>query len=598
MHRSPAGATTGHARAVDAFATWLIGIDRRTGGVTLDGGQFAQHGALQVFLAGWLAQPASPDTLVRAFAERGDAAFAECRGQFALAVGEPNGDITVLRDPHGTYPVFFAETGSTVWVSNTIRRLLEQPGVSRDLNRLAIADHLCKRWPDRSETYFASVRRVPSGHLLRVSGGTVTIRRYWTVEIDQIDWVPDRELERFDALLDQAVSRVLSPTSGVFLSGGFDSVSVAAVAADLARRHGVKLPHALSLAFPDPACDEAAIQGRVAETLGLPFDLLPFFDAAGPDGLLAGGLALGRTLDAPLLNIWVPAYLSLIRRARAAGVDTIMTGEGGDEWLGTSPFLAADLIRRGRLGGLVNVVRTWRRSYRQTWPTILRGVIWTFGVRPLVGMWGHRLAPARWDARRARKAIAGQPAWFVADRVLARRQFERAIDNLTPADPPHGFYRREGLTSLENTLQARMFEEQFQIGAANRVRYAHPYWDPDLVTHLRRVRPERLDAGQRSKALVRQTLARRFPALGFERQRKAEATAFFAGIVGRQGAPLAHRISQFRGLAGLGLVDPARARAFLQTALLGSAVDVGTAWNLVNMEVWVRHQTGEPAEDT
>ena len=74
-------------------------------------------------------------------------------------------------------------------------------------------------------------------------------------------------------------------------------------------------------------------------------------------------LALNHEFAAPLLNTWQPAYLALARRARLDGVRTILTGEGGDEWLTVTPYLSADLIRRGALVELAQFFGTLLRSY-------------------------------------------------------------------------------------------------------------------------------------------------------------------------------------------------------------------------------------------
>ena len=70
-------------------------------------------------------------------------------------------------------------------------------------------------------------------------------------------------VERFQAALDRAVARAVDGgRAGIFLSGGLDLVSVAAVAADQAERSGHERPVALSLGFPDPACNEENITAR------------------------------------------------------------------------------------------------------------------------------------------------------------------------------------------------------------------------------------------------------------------------------------------------------------------------------------------------
>jgi len=46
-------------------------------------------------------------------------------------------------------------------------------------------------------------------------------------------------------------------------------------------RHGRELPHALSLGFPDPECNEEPIQLRVAQSLKFPQQMLGFNEAVG-----------------------------------------------------------------------------------------------------------------------------------------------------------------------------------------------------------------------------------------------------------------------------------------------------------------------------
>jgi asparagine synthetase B (glutamine-hydrolysing) len=586
-----------------AAIDWLVQVHRRTGALTIRGGHGLDQSPLTVFVAGDVVavngapsdgtsrlSPAVVLASLRGDVERGIAAL---RGQFVVAVAEAGGATRVLRDPLGSYPLFYAERADAVLFAARPQVLLAQPGVSRDLNRAAIADHLCKRWPDDQETFFSAVRRVPPGWQVVVSRGVVEARRYWfpTNDPHHIEWLTDDDVEEFDALLDRAVARGLNRgRAGVFLSGGFDSVSVAAVALDVAGRTDRRVPLGLSLGFPDPSCDERPVQRAVAERLGMPLTLLDFHDAAGAEGLMRRGLDLNARLAAPLFNNWLPAYLSLVDRARAAGIDTILTGEGGDEWLGSTPFLAADLWRRGNLLALSRLTLTWHRSYDQTWPRAIRGAVWQYGLRPLTGMLCHAVAPRAWDDRRARKVVRAIPGWISPDPALRALQYERARRSLPAANPPGGFYSRESRQVLGHPLTSWLFEEQFALGRPLGVRYVHPYWDADLVAHAYRIHPARLNAGNRTKALVRQTVDRRFPNLGFERQRKVGALDFFSSLVRREAPALALAVSDFKGLASLDIVVPAATRAYLDYAWRASPWHVGAAWNIVNMEVWIRRQ--------
>src|SRR4030095_13739149 len=97
--------------------------------------------------------------------------------------------------------------------------------------------------------------------------------------------------------------------------------------------------------FPDPLSNEEVVQRGVAAQLGLPQVVKPFFEATGTEGLLGPALTLSSSLSCPLMNTWLPAYYQLALEGKKRGCQAILTGGGGDEWLGLSPLLAADLLR-------------------------------------------------------------------------------------------------------------------------------------------------------------------------------------------------------------------------------------------------------------
>src|SRR6185503_2051176 len=113
-------------------------------------------------------------------------------------------------------------------------------------------DQFCGRWPDPGETYYENIRRVPPGRVVRFVRGNRSEWRYWNpARPDSLDGSVDDQVEQFDSLFSASVGRCLAlGPSALFLSGGLDSVSVAAVATDLTRSSGDPSPLALSLVFP------------------------------------------------------------------------------------------------------------------------------------------------------------------------------------------------------------------------------------------------------------------------------------------------------------------------------------------------------------
>lgn len=462
---------------------------------------------------------------------------------------------------------------------------------------------LAKFRPDLPETFLAGVQRVPPGHVLVIRAGEERTTRHWFPPVvgEDTEWVKETDLPRFGELLDQAVDRALQgEQAALFLSGGLDSVSVAAAAADHCARHGVPAPIALSLLFPDDVSEEH-LQRGVADRLGFELIGIPLAEALGPRSLLGAGLDLAARLPAPQQNVWSPAYDRLAAEGIGRGARSILTGGGGDEWLTVSPLIAADYLRRGQVAALGRYVLALRRSLDLRARHVTRNVLWTNGARPLLRGAFHdareRLVPGSRAARRRRDLaarLANVPAWIgpggdlraaLEDRVLRRTPMASAT---RPAER-RSLYFREARANLDHPLFALDVEEIYETGRRVGAPQFDVYWDADLVEFLYRVPPHLLNRGGRSKGMVRDDLARRFPGFGFDRQKKLISRNFFADTIFREGPAAWRELGGAEALSELGLVDAAGADAFVRTTLdVRDARAIDQVWRLMSLEAWVR----------
>ena len=97
---------------------------------------------------------------------------------------------------------------------------------------------------------------------------------------------PTRRDRAVGQAFEQAVARCQAPGKvGIFLSGGLDSVSIAAVAASRAHAAGEPDPLALSLAFPHPDANEEPVHRRHCQGRGRPrTGAVPLGRCRGPAG--------------------------------------------------------------------------------------------------------------------------------------------------------------------------------------------------------------------------------------------------------------------------------------------------------------------------
>jgi asparagine synthase (glutamine-hydrolysing) len=555
------------------------------------------------------ADTSDAEIILRAYSRWGRELLRQLRGVFAFFIWDGERDCLVFaRDPLGIEPLFYARAGEDFLFAPTPTTLLEQPGVSKLPNRAVLAELILRRWLVYDETYDAAVRRVRLGHVLTITNGTVSTWRVWHPLFDLRDhgWVQPDELEAFDGLLETAVARCLDvgPT-GILLSGGFDSVSVAAVAADLARKGSYPTPLALSLLFPTPETSEEEVQVGVARALAMPQIALDLLESVAPDGIVLRALDLNESWPWPLNFLWAPAYRELVRAGARQGVRVILTGDGGDEWLATDRSAAADLIAALELRSLYEFVQAKRRSYE--WPrwSVLRLILWRSGLRPILRF--HTLALLRQHSpealramrlrRRSRRHAEEMPDWLAPDRELRVELRQRYLDARSTADKEveqedfgSGFryYLSEGV-SVDDPLASADQEDAYERGKRSGVEYLHPYLEPDLISFLYRVPPGLLMQGGREKGLVRRSIAQRFPDLGFERQKKVMGTNFHYAALRREGPEAWRRVGACDALVELGIVRRDRYGPLVQENLASPELRaVQRAWDLIKLESWLR----------
>jgi asparagine synthase (glutamine-hydrolysing) len=542
------------------------------------------------------------DVVLRAYRRWGEEALRRVQGVFALLVWDAAGEtLLAVRDRLGVVPLFYANVGGGLVFSRSLAAVVRHPDVPGEVSRVALACLLAHHGAATEETFYTAVKRVPPGHVLKARRGGRELRRWWDPSPkSQADWVRADELGRFDELLEQAVGRCTGRgPAAVFLSGGFDSTSIAAVAADACRRQGRPAPLALSLGFPQPECNEEHVQRRVAAGLGLPQVLLPFDQAAGPAGLLAAALELAGGWPAPLVNPWRPAYQRLGRAGQERGREVILTGAGGDEWLTAGVGHMADLFRAGRPAAAYRLLAAVLRSYDLPRLEMLRSSLWTSGVRPLLAQGARAvlrpLAPGVLRARWRRRFRRTAPDWLAPDAALRRQldeRFEQDVERrMREPEPsgPFGFYLRGSPPNFVNPFRSMLREEDDEAGRRLGVRLRSPYWDAEVVHFLGRTPPELLLRGGREKGLVRESVARRFPDLGFERHRKASSVGFFRSILHAEGEPAWRKMGGVSALAALGVVEGKAMSAVLNRCLSDPDPHVANRlWELLSLEAWVR----------
>jgi len=533
------------------------------------------------------------DILLALYGRDGEGVLPRLRGHYAFVIYDGEKDVCLwARDHAGWYPLFYAARPERWLISTAIEALLAFPDVPKVINRIAVVNRILHRW--ENETFFEGIERVLPANAARLDGGALSTFRYWRPMIprQRADWLGDEVMEVFTEHFRQAVTRRLGlGRPAIFLSGGLDSISVAAAASDTLREHGCPPLLALSLAFPGAENDESMVQKAVAEHLGLPHALLGFGEAFDTESVLLSALAANRYFATPLVNTWMPGYLRLGFIAREEGGEIILTGSGGDEWLGVTPLLAADLIRSLDLVGLFQLWRAGSRSYTLSRFRLAENLLWKSGLRQLVKRAAEQTVPTASKKRTVAAHLRSIPKQIPADPTLHNAYLARVRNTAQAHDEVRtgSVYFDEVEQGIDHPLVSIENEENFTAWHRHGLPILHPYWDATLIELLYRVPPPTLNSSGRSKGLVRALMAERFQGLNLDRQKKSLASNLFSRLLERETEAIRAELHGLPALVDLGIVGG--------SSIVSSIVELCHAqpyrarylvWELVNAEMWLR----------
>lgn len=270
------------------------------------------------------------EVVLELWARHGRGALDRLNGMFGFAVHDARDDsVTLVRDPIGIKPLHhWRGPDGTLAFSSELASLLEVGEIPRRLDRSSLATLLVDRCLPDPHTMFEGVQQLPPGHLLVWKAGHVQIERYWQLRITPEPMEEREAIEELRGHLESSVRSqlVADVPVGVFLSGGIDSSTVAALAA----RQVDGPVHSFNVGFASPEFDESAIARQVAEHIGTEHHELRVEDA-GFDAALLDRIVdhVGQPLgDLSCIPTW------LVSRFARDEVTVILSGDGGDEFFG------------------------------------------------------------------------------------------------------------------------------------------------------------------------------------------------------------------------------------------------------------------------
>jgi asparagine synthase (glutamine-hydrolysing) len=180
------------------------------------------------------------EVVLYALAQWGTNALLKFNGMFALALWDRKEQTLLLaRDRYGIKPLYYATQGNTFAFGSEQKAITTQPHFQRTLNKTALLEYFTFQNIFTDQTLLQDIHMLPAGYYAIHDSKKPTVRirlqQYWDYRFREPDQKASKEEYRgeLDRLFKQAVNRqVVSDVElGAYLSGGMDSGSITALAA-------------------------------------------------------------------------------------------------------------------------------------------------------------------------------------------------------------------------------------------------------------------------------------------------------------------------------------------------------------------------------
>ena len=286
-------------------------------------------------------------------------------GMFAFALYDRQTEkFYLVRDRMGVKPLYYWDDRSSQGIvfASELKPILACPGFSESIRREVLPRFLYHQYINAIDTIFTNVYKLEPGCILTVETTEhrtkFTQERYWTVadvyhEMQKNPVTDYQEAKaQLKALLQKATAyRMISDVPlGAFLSGGYDSSLVSA----LAQEHLGSTPlHTFSIGFSEKEYNEAEYAKKVADHLGCDHTELYI----GEKDMFDLVESLPQYFDEPMADSsQIPTML--VSKLAREHVTVALSGDAGDEFF--CGYSIYDYVARAQrfdtLGSLAHLV--------------------------------------------------------------------------------------------------------------------------------------------------------------------------------------------------------------------------------------------------
>jgi asparagine synthase (glutamine-hydrolysing) len=526
------------------------------------------------------------ETILHLYQEEGPRAVEQLRGMFAFAIWDSRKqELFLARDRLGVKPLYYVQTpDGSLYFGSEIKALLAARATRPQLNYEALPDYLANHAPSGIATLFDGVQRLLPGHTLLWRDGALDIRQYWDISFAQPEngsrAVEDLIAEFGERFTDAVRMRLMSDVPlGVFLSGGIDSASIAAVMSRLVNEP-IKT---FSVGFAEPEANELGYARTVADAYRTEHHEV----VVSPEEFFGALPSLVWHEDEPLAH---PSSVALyfVARLAAQHVKVVLTGEGSDELLGGYGRYARTLYNvrwgthynrlvpagfrhavRGAIGSLA-LGSLARRKLERTFlciPPDLASIYFdNFAVFP-------RALQAQLLTPTTKERIGAADPYRVARGYLERTDARTLLDRLLYVD--------------SKTYLHELLMKQDQMSMAASVESRVPFLDHRLVEFAAGLPVGLKLQGFTTKRILRESMKPLLPPSILARRKMGFPVPVGSWFRGRWRG-IVSELALGERATERGIFSPDVVQRLVNEHVSGSVDHTERLWALVNFELWLR----------
>ncbi|MCE9590348.1 MAG: asparagine synthase (glutamine-hydrolyzing) [Planctomycetes bacterium] len=528
----------------------------------------------------WRTDHADTEVILHAYEQWGEACVEKFRGMFAFALWDGRRRrLWLVRDRIGVKPLYYTLQSNRLIFASEIKAILADPTIPRRVDEAALFHYLSFLTTPAPATLFAGIRKLAPGTWLSIDAdGRTGERRYWDV-LDHANPLREDDETLARRLIDELrtsvkLRKLADVPTGVFLSGGIDSSTNAALFAE-----GGGAVRTFSIGYEDgfeSCADELPQAAAFARHMGAEHHERRL----GLDDLLSFSQRMAWHQDEPLADpVCVPVYF-VSEMARHAGVTVCQAGEGADElfcgypfWAklrrlqqrsdtpGSAPFKHLAKFGLGLMGrgdGLAS--EFLRRGIAQ------RPIFWS-GAEGFTHAQKQRLLTPDLRGR-----LAGMDSWDAIAPI--RRRFEEAAWS---RDTLSWMTYADLRLRLPELLLMRIDKMSMAAGVEGRV----PFLDHKFVELAMSIPPEARTRNGELKGILRRAVRGVIPDEILQRPKRGFGVPIREWYRGKLGDVIRDEVTQFN--RDVPLFEPAAL-----AAVLADPSRAVQSWQLYNLALWWR----------